>query len=101
MAEFEGKHPNYWFLWALLGVLTGVEVWVANWDLEKKTLVYILVLFALVKAGMVALYFMHLRFEWARGKIIYVIAGAPFILVLVFAFGLLPDIAGIVKYLPF
>ena len=101
MAEFEGKHPNYWFLFVLLGVLTGVEVWAANWDLEKKTLVLILVAFAVVKAGMVALYFMHLRFEWAKGKILYVIIGAPFILVLVFAFGLLPDIAGIVDYLPF
>ena len=100
MASLE-KHPNYWLIWVLLAVLTGIEVWASGWSYPKRTLILILVAFAVVKALLVALYFMHLRYEWARGKIIYVLACAPFILVLVFAYGLLPDIGGIARYLPF
>ena len=101
MAEFEGKHPNYWFIWFWLAILTVVEVWIATTGLAKMTMILVLCSFAVVKALMVALYFMHLRYEWARGRIIYLLACAPFLLVPVIIFGLLPDIGGIARYLPF
>ena len=101
MAEFEGKHPNYWFIWVWLAVLTVVEVLIARTDLNKKAMILVLCVFAVAKALLVALYFMHLRYEWARGRIIYLLACAPFLLVLVITFGLLPDIGGIARFLPF
>ena len=50
MAELEGKHPNYWKIWAWLAVLTGVEVWIASTDLGTKMMIFVLMTFAVVKA---------------------------------------------------
>ena len=101
MAGDDFKHPNYWIIWAVLLVMTIVEVWAATWNMSKRGLIVILVGMAVVKALLVALYFMHLRYEWVRGRIIYLLAIGPFILVVVFTYGLLPDIAEVTKYLPF
>ncbi len=81
--------------------MTLFEVWAATWDMSKMTLIVLLVGMAVFKAALVAWYFMHLKFEWARGRIIYVLAIAPFILVVVFTYGLLPDIGDVVRFLVF
>ena len=102
MSEHEKvHHPNYWLIWVILAVLTGVEVWASDWPFEKKTLIFILVGFAVVKAVLVAFYFMHLKFEWARARIIYLLAIGPFLFVAAFVYHFLPDIADIDRYLPF
>ncbi len=77
-------HPNYLAIWAYLFVLTIVEVAVAFLShLPRNLLLLALVFLAVWKAALVALYFMHLRFEGNRLRIL---AAAPlplaFILVL-------------------
>jgi len=58
------KHPNYVLIWAYLAILTVVEVGVAFIShFSKATLIAILLFFAIWKALLVALYFMHLKFE--------------------------------------
>lgn len=57
-------HPNYVLIWVYLAVLTAVEVGVAFVShFSKTTLLIILLVLAVWKALLVALYFMHLKFE--------------------------------------
>ncbi len=78
------KHPNYYGVWFLLLVLTVVEVGVAFIShLPRTLLILALVFLAIWKALLVALYYMHLRFERLR---VAILAASPiplaFILVL-------------------
>jgi len=58
------KHPNYIAIWVWLAVLTVIEVGVAFMSaLPKLVLMLLLVGMALFKALLVAMYFMHLKFE--------------------------------------
>jgi cytochrome c oxidase subunit 4 len=58
------KHPNYVLIWVYLAVLTAVEVGIAFVShLSKTTLLILLLVLAVWKALLVALYFMHLKFE--------------------------------------
>jgi cytochrome c oxidase subunit 4 len=58
------KHPNYIAIWAYLAILTVFEVGIAFVShLPKLTLILILLFLAVWKALLVALYFMHLKFE--------------------------------------
>lgn len=62
--EATHKHPNYVLIWVYLAVLTAVEVGVAFVShFSKTTLLIILLVLAVWKALLVALYFMHLKFE--------------------------------------
>lgn len=69
------KAPNYYLIWLVLAVLTLAEVGVAFVTAIPKTaLVIILVSMAIWKALLVALYYMHLRFEPRR---LWIITAAP------------------------
>ncbi len=62
--ETAHKHPNYVLIWVYLAVLTAVEVAVAFMSqLPKLWLMLALIFLAVWKALLVALYFMHLKFE--------------------------------------
>ena len=63
MAEEARKHPNYVMVWLALAVLTAVEVGITFLAWSKSTVILVLVALAVWKASLVALYFMHLRFE--------------------------------------
>lgn len=60
------KHPNYLAVWGGLFVLTVVEVAAVYLRLPRHLLVIALLFLAVWKALLVALYFMHLRFEPRR-----------------------------------
>lgn len=77
-------HPNYLAVWGGLAVLTLIEVGVAFVNLPREVIVLSLLGLAVWKALLVALYFMHLRFEPPR---LVLIATAPLPLapILVFA----------------
>lgn len=79
-----GKQPNYMAVWAALAVLTLLEVGVAFVGFAKSTTVMILVGLAIWKALLVALYYMHLKFEPPR-LVVMVIAPLPLAAILVLA----------------
>ena len=77
----EHKHPNYILIWAYLAVLTGVEIAIALLKfLPRNALILTLVVLAVWKALLVAMYFMHLKFE--PRKLVYAIL-VPFPLALI------------------
>lgn len=83
------KEPNYMMVFFALFVLTVAEVGVVYVPLSKLVIAVILIVLALVKAALVALYFMHLRYEkFALG----VIAFTPLILCTLLIVSLLPDL---------
>lgn len=84
MEHAERPHPNYWVVFFGLALLTVVELWVAKLAWPKTTVILLLVFLAVWKALMVALYFMHLRFETNRIRIM-VVAPLPLAVILVVA----------------
>ena len=77
------KHPNYILIWVYLAVLTAVEVGVAFIShFSKTTLLIILLVLAVWKALLVALYFMHLKFERWNLRLIAIIP-IPLALILI------------------
>jgi len=77
-------HPNYIAVFIALAVLTAIELGVAFLPWAKLTIVLILVGLAVWKALLVALYYMHLRFEPNRLRIL-AIAPLPLTVILVIA----------------
>ena len=66
--------PNYILIWAYLTVLTVAEVGVAFIShMPKLYLMLALLILAVVKALLVALYFMHLKFEKWTMRIITIV----------------------------
>ena len=89
MATTTHTHPNYMGIFWVLLVLTVVEVGLTFLGLPKMLLASLLVILAVWKAALVAMYFMHLKFE---RKTLAMIAIVPFILCLFLILMLLPDI---------
>ena len=77
-------HPNYVGIWVGLAVLTAIELGVAFLPFAKTIIILLLVGLAFWKASLVALYYMHLRFEPNRLRILAV-APLPLIVILVVA----------------
>ena len=70
----EHVRPNYILIWGYLFVLTVSEVAAAFLShIPKHWLIIILVILAVVKALLVAIYFMHLKFERWRLRLIFII----------------------------
>ncbi len=82
MEEQEHAHPRYILIWVILAVLTAAEVGYAFLDLPKVVLAVGLIFMAVWKAVMVAMYYMHLRYEPARLWIM-AISPLPFGVILV------------------
>jgi len=78
------RHPNYIGVFLGLAVLTAVELTVAFLPWAKRTIILLLIFLAVWKALMVALYFMHLRFESNRLRILAV-APLPLAVIMVMA----------------
>jgi cytochrome c oxidase subunit 4 len=82
------KHPNYMTIFWWLAALTVVELAVIFLPLAKLTIGVLLVGLALGKAALVAMYFMHLRFET---RTMGLIAVTPLAIATLLVFLLLPD----------
>ncbi len=80
----EHKHPNYIAVWVGLAVLTAAELAVVYAAPPRRVMVTVLVFLALWKALLVALYFMHLKFE-PRRLLMIVLAPFPLAVILVAA----------------
>ena len=76
------KAPNYYLIWLYLAVITLAEVGVAFiTGISKELLIVVLLFMAVWKAVLVALYYMHLKFEPKR---LWWIALSPVPLILIF-----------------
>ena len=84
--------PDYMKVFWWLLALTLAEVGIIYSPIARKLLIVVLILTAILKALLVALNYMHLRFE--RWTLVFV-AIVPLALVMVLLMGLLPDIARI------
>lgn len=82
--------PNYWKIFFYLFVLTVVEIGVIYLPVAKIVIAVLLVTLACYKAFLVAMYFMHLKFE---RRTLAIIALTPFILCVFLILMLIPDIA--------
>ncbi len=88
----EGHHPAYGKIWWWLLILTVAEVAAAIYIADPLAKGILLVGMALTKAILVALYFMHLRFERTT---LLVIAFTPMIICTFLVFMLVPDLGGL------
>jgi cytochrome c oxidase subunit IV len=84
--RLEHEHPNYMLVWGVLFVLMLTKVFVAFLAFSKAAIIGILVVIAVWKAVLVALYYMHLKFEPRR---MWVVAAAPLPLAVILLFALL------------
>ena len=55
--------PNYTAIFVGLFILTVIEIVVANLGMHKIHIILVLVGLAVIKASLVAMFYMHLRFE--------------------------------------
>jgi caa(3)-type oxidase subunit IV len=101
-AEHEERFPNYILIWVILLLLTGssivASVLVKEFVPELHAVRVLLLLFLFtvggIKALLVALNFMHLKFE---RKLLWALAGLALIFVGFFIAGTLIDITSTVK----
>ena len=69
-AAGEHKAPNYMLIWLYLFILTVVEVGVAFLPIAKVVIVLSLLVMACWKALLVALYYMHMKWEPNRLRLV-------------------------------
>jgi len=84
------KEPNYIGVFWWLLALTIIEIAVIYMPLAKLAIGILLVGLALSKASLVAMYFMHLRFE---RRTLALIALTPLLICVLLVFALLPDLS--------
>ena len=86
------KAPNYMAIFWWLAVLTVIEIAVIYTPLARLVIGILLVSLATSKAALVAMYFMHLRFET---RTLGYIALTPLVIATLLVFILLPDHRGV------
>src|SRR6266446_727531 len=84
----EHKHPNYMAIFYYLAILTAVELGVIFLPIPKIFIAALLCVFAVWKAALVAMYFMHLKFET---RTLALIAVTPLTIATLLVFVILPD----------
>ena len=94
MATTEHKHANYMAFFWYLAILTVVEIAVIYMPFGKFTIGVLLCALALGKATLVAMYFMHLRFE---ARTLGMVAVTPLLIATLLVFVLLPDGFAVMK----
>lgn len=96
-AHVHDEEPNYMNIFWALSVLTVVEVGVVYLPISKLMIGFLLVSLACTKAALVALYFMHLKFE---KSMLGIIALTPMVICVFLIFMLLPDLMAANKLHP-
>ena len=84
----EHKHPNYMKIFYYLALLTAVELAVIFLPISKIAIAALLCVFAVWKATLVAMYFMHLKLET---RTLGLIAVTPLAIATLLVFVLRPD----------
>jgi cytochrome c oxidase subunit 4 len=91
------EEPNYMGVFWWLLVLTILEIAVIYAPMARMVIVLLLIGMALTKATLVALYYMHLKFE---KRTLGVIALIPLLLCVFLVFALAPDLGAVVHHSP-
>jgi cytochrome c oxidase subunit 4 len=82
-------HPNYFGIMIYLAILTAIEVALAIIPgLAWNMVVFGMLALMVIKAILIAMFFMHLRFERLT---FFMVCATPAVLSLVLFFGLTPD----------
>ena len=89
MSETAHPEPNYMGVFWWLLALTIIEVAVIYLPIAKFAIAIMLITMAVTKAALVALYFMHLKFE---RRTLALVALSPFVLCVFLILMLTPDI---------
>jgi cytochrome c oxidase subunit 4 len=89
MSETTHAEPNYLGVFWWLLALTILEVAVVYMPIAKMVIAIVLVTLAVTKAALVAMYFMHLKFE---RRTLALVALSPFVLCVFLILMLMPDI---------
>jgi len=89
MSETAHPEPNYMGVFWWLLALTIIEVAVIYLPIAKLAIAIMLITLAITKAALVALYFMHLKFE---RRTLALVAVSPFVLCVFLILMLTPDI---------
>ena len=89
MSEAAHHETNYMAVFWWLLALTVIEVAVIYLPIAKMTIAVMLVTMAVTKAALVAIYFMHLKFE---KRTLALVALSPFVLCVFLILMLTPDI---------
>jgi cytochrome c oxidase subunit 4 len=89
MSETAHPEPNYMGVFWWLLALTIIEVAVIYLPIAKLAIAIMLITLAVTKAALVALYFMHLKFE---RRTLALVAVSPFVLCVFLILMLTPDI---------
>ena len=97
MVAVHHEEPNYMGVFWWLLVLTILEIAIIYAPIAKLAIVILLIGMALTKASLVALYYMHLKFE---RRTVGMIAVVPLILCVFLIFMLTPDLSAIVHHSP-
>jgi cytochrome c oxidase subunit 4 len=84
----EHKHPNYMAIFWMLAILTVIEIAVVFLPFGKLVNGTLLTGLALGKAALVAMYFMHLKFET---RTLGLVALTPLAIATMLVFVILPD----------
>ncbi|HWP58581.1 MAG TPA: cytochrome C oxidase subunit IV family protein [Candidatus Acidoferrales bacterium] len=87
MAVDTGHRPDYFRVWVWLVLLVIVST-SASLVLPKSAALLLIFTVALVKALLVALNYMHLKYE---KPLLYALAAAPLLIVVILFFALFPD----------
>ena len=88
--DLEHEEPNYMAIFYWLFGLTVAELAVAYMPIARMLMIAALIGLALTKASLVAMYFMHLKFE---KRILAMVAITPPVLLVMFLFITYPDTA--------
>jgi len=80
---------TYIIIFGWLGLLTLLEIGAVMLNLERLALVIFIISTALGKATLIALYFMHLKFE---NRLTWLLPIVPVLLGIIFVLGLFPDL---------
>lgn len=90
MTQATHKKPNYVGVFWVLVIFTLLEVGITYLPVPKLPMALILISLAMSKALLVAMYYMHLKFET---RLLILIALAPFLFAVILTLALMPDIA--------
>lgn len=89
MTVTKHAHPKYIAVWAWLVFLLILSVAAVYLPFSEAATITFIFIVAVVKAGLVAVYFMHLKFEESLVRYIAVI---PVVLFVIMTLTLIPDI---------